>query len=87
MAILCGSGSSGKRVPEEAVREALYAARQAAGTESCDLVILFSAVGYDQAKLVRAIREMTPESLLAGCSGEGVISYDSVIETPSRSPS
>ena len=82
MNIQCGSGFSSKRAPEEAAKEALEKAFQTAGTTSCDIVILFSAVGYDQERLIRGIRNGTQDSMLVGCSGEGVISYDSVNETP-----
>ena len=82
MSIQCGSGFSSRRIPEEAAQEALEQAYQAAGTDSCDIVILFTAVGYDQQKLVQHLRKSTSGAMLVGCSGEGVISYDAINETP-----
>ena len=82
MSIQCGSGFSSKRSPEEASQEAFKMAFQNAGTDSCDIVILFSAVGYDQQRLAENIRKSSPGAMLIGCSGEGVISNDFINETP-----
>lgn len=47
-----------------------------------DLALVFATVGYDQQALLSAVRaELGPGCVLAGCSGEGVISGSSSQET------
>jgi hypothetical protein len=68
-----GVGHSTHRDPERAGQEAVAAAYKQAGVDSCDFVLLFSTVGYDQEELLEAVRESTGNAPLSGCSGEGVI--------------
>jgi hypothetical protein len=53
--------------------EAAQAALISGGMTSCDLVLVFATVGYDQQELLRGVRSVTGNSALAGCTGEGVI--------------
>jgi hypothetical protein len=68
-----GVGSSAHRNPERAGREAAEAALKQAGVTSCDFVMMFSTVGYDQKMVLDAVRRVTGQARLTGCSGEGVI--------------
>jgi hypothetical protein len=78
----CGSGYSFKRAPDEAVKEALDKAMHSAGVTECDVVILFSTIGYDQTSLVNTACEICKGAKLIGCTGEGVISFDFINESP-----
>jgi len=82
MATKCGSGFSFKRNPEEAAKEAYDTAMQAAGADKCDIVILFSTIGYQHETLVATISSISNGAKLVGCTGEGVISYDFINESP-----
>ena len=82
MAIKCGSGYSCKRDPGEAVKEALDKAMQSAGVTKCDVVILFSTIGYDHSILINTIYSICEGTKLVGCTGEGVISFDFINESP-----
>ncbi len=53
----------------QAVEEALHAVDGAA-----DLLMAFATTGYDQARLVAAMRDVAPRTPLVGCSSEGIIS-------------
>jgi hypothetical protein len=68
-----GVGTSAHRNPERAGREAAERALAQAGVTSCDFVMMFSTVGYDQAVILNAVRRVTGNAQLSGCSGEGVI--------------
>lgn len=68
-----GVGISTQRDPRLAGRSAAKLALKNAGTTSCDFVLVFATVGYDQETLLRAIRETTANAPLAGCSGAGII--------------
>ncbi|HMK57207.1 MAG TPA: FIST N-terminal domain-containing protein [Dissulfurispiraceae bacterium] len=81
MATTAGVGFSAHRNPAEAGRRAAADAMMHAGTEKPDLVIVFATVGYDQRALIRSIREATSGAPLSGCSGEGIITRDTVAET------
>ncbi|KNY29575.1 FIST signal transduction protein [Pseudobacteroides cellulosolvens] len=76
MATYTGVGYSSKRFGLEAAKEAAYEALKSANIESCDFVILFSTVGYDQKEILNTVNEITGTKCLIGCSGVGVISYD-----------
>jgi hypothetical protein len=82
MATKCGSGFSFKRNPEEAAKEAYDTAMQAAGAEKCDVVIVFSTIGYQHDVLVTTINSISNGAKLVGCTGEGVISFDFINESP-----
>ena len=73
MAIQAGVGISHHRNPKVAGQEAVRQALAAAGVEKPDFVLTFATVGYDQAAVVKAVREATDSAPLCGCSGEGVI--------------
>jgi hypothetical protein len=71
--IQAGVGLSHQRNPEVAGQEAAQQALEAAGVEKPDFLFTFAAIGYDQAALVKAVREATEGGPLCGCSGEGII--------------
>jgi hypothetical protein len=52
-----------------------------AGIEKPDFVFVFAAVGYNQQVLVRSIREATAGAPLSGCSGEGIITQETITES------
>jgi hypothetical protein len=76
-----GVGCSFHRNPEEAGKEAAYNAMGQAGIDKPDFVFVFATVGYNQESLIGAIREATSGAPLSGCSGEGVITQDTVSES------
>jgi len=71
-----GVGVSHHRNPRRAGAEAASSALQAAGVAQPDFVFVFAAVGYQQAVLLEAVREVTQYAPLCGCSGEGIIVQD-----------
>jgi hypothetical protein len=81
MGIQAGVGTSHHRNPKVAGEEATRQAIEAAGVEKPDFVFTFATTGYDQAALVKAIREATDSAPLCGCSGEGVIAGDEADES------
>ena len=81
MAIQAGVGMSHHRNPKVAGEEAVRQALEAAGVEKPDFVFTFGTVGYDQAALVKAVRETTNGAPLCGCSGEGIIARDEADES------
>ena len=76
-----GVGFSRLRNPEAAGREAVSAALAQAGVDKPDFVFLFATVGYDQERLVRAVRQTAQGAPLCGCSAEGTIVGDNINET------
>ncbi len=76
-----GVGHSIKRNPAEAGKEAALKALERAGITKPDFVFVFATVGYDQQILIRSIREATSGAPLSGCSGEGIITQQTVVET------
>jgi hypothetical protein len=76
-----GVGHSINRNPVEAGKEAALKALERAGMTKPDFVFVFATVGYDQQTLIRSIREATSGAPLSGCSGEGIITQQTVIET------
>lgn len=82
MGTLAGVGYSIHRNPAEAGKEAALKALEQAGIAAKpDFVFAFATVGYDQQLLIRSIREATSEAPLSGCSGEGIITQETVNET------
>jgi hypothetical protein len=81
MGIQAGVGVSHHRNPRVAGQEAVKQALVTAGTEKPDFVFMFSTVGYNQAPLLRAVREAAGHAPLCGCSGEGIIVGDVVDES------
>ena len=81
MGTFVGVGHSTHRNPAEAGRQAARAALVQAGIEVPDFVLVFATVGYNQQLLLDAIRAETSGAPLSGCSGEGVITRDTVAET------
>lgn len=81
MATFVGVGSSGNRNPAEAGTEAALKALGKAGISAPDFVFVFATVGYNQQELLRSIRNATSGAPLSGCSGEGIITQDSVTES------
>ncbi len=47
-----------------------------ASIAKADFIFLFATVGYNQAALVKAVREASGGARLSGCSGEGIIAGD-----------
>lgn len=82
MSTKCGSGYSFKRDPQEAAKEAIEKAMSAAGASKCDIVVLFSTIGYDHGIVLKEIAAMCDGAKLIGCTGEGVISFDFINESP-----
>ncbi len=76
-----GIGFSTRRSPMEAGSEAARTALEQAGVAKPDLVIVFATIGYQQQQLIGTIREATSGAPLCGCSGEGIIVQDAVVET------
>ncbi len=68
-----GVGQSSKREDFQAGREAAQRAFEQMGREKADLVLVFATVGYDQRKLMEGIKDVTGNTPLSGCSGEGII--------------
>jgi hypothetical protein len=66
----------GRSCDKDAKTAGIAAAREAlsklAGRRA-DLVLVHATIGYDQQALLRAITEITGDTPLSGCSGEGVI--------------
>jgi hypothetical protein len=81
MGTSAGVGYSEHRNPAEAGKEAALKALQQAGIAKPDFVFAFATVGYNQQALIGAIREVTSGAPLSGCSGEGIITRETVTET------
>ncbi len=81
MGTAVGVGHSVHRNPAEAGQEAARKAMGQAGIEKPDFVMVFATVGYNQGLLIRAIREATSGAPLSGCSGEGIITQETVVES------
>ena len=81
MGTSAGVGYSVNRNPARAGKEAALKALEQGGIEKPDFVFVFATVGYNQRVLIDAIRETTSGAPLSGCSGEGIITRDTVSET------
>jgi hypothetical protein len=81
MTINAGVGMSRHHNPNLAGREAANQALKKAGVSKPDFVFMFASIGYDQPSLVRAVREITGDAPLAGCSAEGTINGDDADES------
>lgn len=81
MGTTAGVGYSVQRNPAEAGKEAARKALAQAGISKPDFVFAFATVGYNQEVLIRSIREATAGAPLSGCSGEGIITQETVAET------
>ena len=81
MTINAGVGMSRHHNPNLAGREAAEQALKKAGVSKPDFVFMFASIGYDQPSLVRAVREITGDAPLAGCSAEGTINGDDADES------
>ena len=81
MGTSAGVGYSTHRNPVEAGKEAALKALDQAGITRPDFVFAFATVGYNQQVLIGAIREATSGAPLCGCSGEGIITRETVTET------
>jgi hypothetical protein len=76
-----GVGYSVHRNSAEAGKEAALKALEQAGLEKPDFVFVFATVGYNQQVLIHSIREATSQAPLCGCSGEGIITQESITES------
>jgi len=81
MGTAAGVGFSDHRNPAQAGKEAALKALGQAGIGKPDFVFAFATVGYNQTALIRSIREATGGAPLSGCSGEGLITQETVAET------
>lgn len=81
MGMSVGVGYSEHRNPAEAGKGAALMALERAGIAKPDFVFVFATVGYNQQVLIRSIREATSNAPLSGCSGEGIITRETVAET------
>ena len=81
MTIKAGVGMSRHHNPNVAGREAAEQALQKADVGRPDFVFMFATVGYDQHSLLRAVREVTGNAPLSGCSAEGTINGDDADES------
>ena len=81
MGTTVGVGRSFNRNPREAGEEAVLQALQQGGIGTPDFAFVFATVGYDQQKLIQAIRQATSGAPLTGCSGEGIIMQGTAVET------
>ena len=81
MGTTVGVGYSFHRDPAAAGKEAAQKALEQAKIDKPDFVFVFATVGYNQNILIKAIREATSLTPLSGCSGEGIITQETVIET------
>jgi hypothetical protein len=76
-----GIGYSVHRDPAVAGGQAATMALERAGVSKPDFVFVFATVGYNQQQLIHSIRETTSHAPLSGCTGEGIITEDTVSET------
>ncbi|WP_129127320.1 FIST signal transduction protein [Geomonas oryzae] len=81
MGTCAGVGFSSNRNPSAAGKEAARKALEQAKVTTPDFVLVFATVGYDQHQLIASIRETTGDALLCGCSGEGIITRGTCIES------
>jgi hypothetical protein len=81
MGTFVGVGFSDHRNPAVAGKEAALTALERGGMTRPDFVFVFATVGYRQQLLISAIREATSGAPLCGCSGEGIITQETVTET------
>lgn len=73
MTTFCAVGESRAVDAVRAGREAAAQALEGIQGRNADLVLVFATTGYDQAVLVRSVKEAVGAAALVGCSGEGVI--------------
>ena len=81
MTTKAGVGMSRHHNPNVAGREAAEQALQKPDVGRPDFVFMFATVGYDQHSLLRAVREVTGNAPLSGCSAEGTINGDEADES------
>src|SRR5918994_2551857 len=81
MATKAGVGLSYHHNPNVAGREAAEQALEKAGVSKPDFVFMFGSIGYDQASLVRAVREAAGGAPLTGCSAVGTLNGDDADES------
>jgi hypothetical protein len=75
-----GVGYSSHRHFKAAAAQAVKQAFSEAGADKADLVMAFGAIAYPQEQLVAAIRELTGDATLVGCSANGVIAGTKAVE-------
>jgi len=68
-----GVATSHHHNPNVAGREAAEQALAKANVDEPDIVFMFASIGYNQPSLLRAVREITGDAPLTGCSAEGTI--------------
>src|SRR5215204_6266732 len=81
MATRAGVGMSRHHNPSVAGREAAEQALEKADIVKPDFVFMFASIGYDQQSLLRAVREITRDAPLSGCSVEGTIGGEDADES------
>jgi len=78
----CGSGASTRQRLDEAVREAVAAARGELGGGPADLGVVFVSAAYAAARpTLELAAELVPARHLIGCTAEGVLAGDREHET------
>lgn len=80
MSILAGVGSSKNKDSYTAGYEACTVALEKLNGEKPDLTIAFASVSFDQAELVRGIREASGNAPLVGCTDAGEITNEGPAE-------
>ncbi|MFH0975513.1 MAG: FIST N-terminal domain-containing protein [Spirochaetota bacterium] len=81
MSTKAGVGNSINRNPVEAGKEAVAQALENAGINKPDFLFVFATVGYNQEVLLKSIREASFGAPLSGCSGEGIITRGTAVES------
>ncbi len=77
MGTKAGVGISHNRNPKKAAQEALEKAlKESEIAQKPDFIFMFATVGYNQQYLVDTIADLTDNTPLAGCSGEGIITQN-----------
>lgn len=81
MGTSAGVGYSVHRNSAEAGKEAALKALERSGLAKPDFVFVFATVGYNQQMLISSVRQATSHAPLCGCSGEGIITQETVTES------
>ena len=76
MGTFAAVGKSNVRRAGPAGHEAAEKALGRLPAGKADVVLVFATAGYDQAALLQGVREVTKDTPLVGCSGEGVITQE-----------
>jgi len=75
MGTKAGVGISRHRHWKSAAKEAIEQAQSELGSDRADFVLMFASVAYPQDRLVKEVRSLAGNTMLAGCSSNGVITH------------